>query len=67
MADTASRIITMGCGVDATSCPGRIHLPEDWGLDDPAGQPIKKVGAIRDQIRERVEALLSEMSGGAKR
>jgi arsenate reductase len=54
MADSANRIITMGCGVDATSCPARIHLSEDWGLDDPAGQSIEKVRAIRDQIKERV-------------
>ena len=38
LADSATRIITMGCGVDATSCPARIHLSEDWGLDDPAGK-----------------------------
>ena len=63
MADSASRIITMGCGVDATSCPARIHLSEDWGLDDPAGKPIEKVREVRDQIRERVEAMLSEMQG----
>jgi arsenate reductase len=62
MADSASRVITMGCGVDATSCPARIHLSEDWGLDDPAGQSIEKVRAIRDQIRERVEAMLSDFS-----
>lgn len=62
MADAASRIITMGCGVDATSCPARIHLSEDWGLDDPAGQPIEKVREIRDQIQTRVETLLSELA-----
>jgi arsenate reductase (thioredoxin) len=67
MADSADRIITMGCGVDATSCPARIHLSEDWGLDDPAGQSIATVRAIRDQIRERVDALLSELSEGAMR
>lgn len=62
MADVASRIITMGCGVDATSCPARIHLSEDWGLDDPAGQPIEKVREIRDQIRHKVEGLLAEVA-----
>jgi len=62
MADSADRVITMGCGVEAEACPARIHLSEDWGLDDPAGQPIETVRAIRDQIRERVEALLSEFS-----
>jgi len=62
MADSASRIITMGCGVDATSCPARIHLSEDWGLDDPAGQPIEKVREIRDLIWRHVKDLLDEMT-----
>jgi arsenate reductase (thioredoxin) len=61
MANAADRIITMGCGVDATSCPARIHLSEDWGLDDPAGQPIEKVRAIRDQIRTRVKELIDDI------
>lgn len=62
LADSARCIITMGCGVDATSCPARIHLSEDWGLDDPAGKPIEKVREIRDQIQRRVEGLLSEIA-----
>lgn len=62
MADSADRVITMGCGVDADACPARICLSEDWGLDDPKGQPIGKVREIRDQIREKVEALLSEVA-----
>lgn len=61
MADSSDRVITMGCGVDAAACPARIHLSEDWGLDDPKGQPIDKVRAIRDEIRTRVEALLAEL------
>ena len=61
MADSSDRIITMGCGVDATSCPARIHLSEDWGLDDPAVQSIERVREIRDQIRTRVESMLTEM------
>lgn len=61
MADRADRIVTMGCGVDADSCPARIHLSEDWGLDDPAGRPIEDVRRIRDQIRMRVERLVEQM------
>jgi arsenate reductase len=61
MADSADRIITMGCGVNAEACPARIHLSEDWGLEDPKGQPVEKVRAIRDAIRARVEVLLSEL------
>lgn len=63
MADSADRIITMGCGVYAEACPARIHLSEDWGLDDPKGQPVEKVRAIRDEIKAKVEALLSEVGG----
>ena len=51
----------MGCGVDADACPARIMVTEDWGLDDPAGRPMEKVREIRDQIRERVDALLEEL------
>lgn len=61
MADAADRIITMGCGVDADACPTRIHLSEDWGLDDPKGQPVEIVRRIRDQIKQRVENLLTEI------
>lgn len=61
MADSADRVITMGCGVDAAACPARFLVSEDWGLDDPAGQPIETVRRIRDQIRERVEALLDQL------
>lgn len=62
LADSADKKITMGCGVDADACPARIFFTEDWGLDDPKGQPIEKVREIRDQIKERVETLLSELT-----
>lgn len=64
-ADASDRIITMGCGVDASACPARILISEDWGLDDPAGQPIETVRRIRDEIRAKVEVLLSEMEGAS--
>jgi arsenate reductase (thioredoxin) len=62
MADSADKKITMGCGVDADACPARIFFTEDWGLDDPAGQPIENVRIIRDQIKVCVEKLLEEMA-----
>lgn len=63
MADAADRVITMGCGVDAEACPARVRpMLEDWGLDDPKGQSIETVRAIREQIRQKVEALLSELA-----
>ena len=61
MLDSSDRVITMGCGV-SESCPALLGGElEDWGLDDPAGQPLEKVREIRDQIRLRVEVLLEEM------
>ncbi len=56
----AARVITMGCGVEGV-CPATFVPTEDWGLDDPQGQPIEKVREIRDEIRRRVEGLLAEM------
>lgn len=61
MIETADQIVTMGCGVDEV-CPALFVPAEDWGLDDPKGQPMEKVRLIRDEIRRRVEALLAEMS-----
>jgi len=62
MVDTADRIITMGCGVDAAACPILFVPGEDWGLEDPKGQPIEKVREIRDEIKARVEKLIEEMT-----
>lgn len=63
----ADRVITMGCGVDAEACPARFLVTEDWGLDDPAGQPIEVVRSIRDQVEARVTALLNEIAAGGER
>lgn len=62
MSASADRIISMGCGVDQSQCPARFLVTEDWGLDDPAGQPVEVVREIRDQIRARVEILLDELA-----
>lgn len=58
MLDRADKVITMGCNVE-DACPGAIIEAEDWGLPDPAGKSIEEVRAIRDDIRFRVERLLS--------
>ena len=57
MADGADLIITMGCAIDE-ACPATFLTAEDWGLDDPAGQPIDAVRRIRDQVRAKVDELL---------
>lgn len=62
MVDSADRLITMGCGVDAETCPAAFVPTEDWGLDDPKDQPIEKVREIRDAIEARVRKLIDEMT-----
>ena len=52
-------VITMGCGDACPYYPGKRY--EDWVLEDPAGQGIEPVRVIRDQIKARVEQLLSEI------
>jgi arsenate reductase len=60
MIQQADRIIAMGCDV-VENCPTDFHPSEDWGLEDTRGQPLEKVRLIRDQIRERVLTLLTEL------
>ena len=53
-------VITMGCGDACKFYPGKRY--EDWELEDPAGQGIEAVRPIRDDIRARVEQLISEIA-----
>jgi arsenate reductase len=52
-------VITMGCGDACPFYPGKRY--EDWVLEDPAGQDIDQVRVIRDEIKVRVQALLSDL------
>jgi protein-tyrosine-phosphatase len=52
-------VITMGCGDACPIFPGKRY--EDWELDDPAGQGLDAVRPIRDDIRGRIELLLTEI------
>lgn len=59
----ADIVITMGCGDACPVFPGTRYL--DWDLPDPAGQPVDRVRAIRDDIDARVRELLAELSSTA--
>lgn len=62
----ARRVIVMGCAVDAQACPAiLLKGVEDWGLPDPKGLPLPQVRAIRDTIRQKVEALLEALEAQA--
>ena len=56
----ADVIVTMGCGDSCPVFPGKHYI--DWELSDPAGRPIEEVRAIRDEIRGRVEQLVTEIA-----
>jgi len=56
----ADAVITMGCGDACPIYPGKRY--EDWELEDPAGKGLATVREIRDEIGERVQALLAEMA-----
>ena len=57
--DWADHVVTMGCGDECPVVPGKRY--QDWELDDPAGRPLEEVRAIRDEIAQRLEALVSEL------
>ena len=55
----ADVVITMGCGDACPLYPGKRY--EDWELEDPAGQSVEAVRPIRDEIGDRVRALLESL------
>jgi len=55
----ADVVITMGCGDTCPIFPGKRY--EDWDLQDPAGQNLDTVRVIRDDIKQRVDALIAEL------
>jgi arsenate reductase (thioredoxin) len=55
----ADVVVTMGCGDECPFYPGVTY--RDWDLDDPSGRPVEEIRPIRDEIRRRVEELLTEL------
>ncbi len=59
LAEWADVVVTMGCGDACPYIPGKRYI--DWDLQDPKGRPVEEVRATRDDIAQRVEALVSEL------
>ena len=57
-------LVTMGCGDACPWLPAAIR--EDWPVEDPKGKPLAKVREIRDEIRDRVRALLERQGWNAR-
>jgi arsenate reductase len=65
LAAASDLLVTMGCG---EACPVVPRLAvEDWALEDPAERLLEEVREIRDQIRERVAALVERRGLSAVR
>ena len=62
LAQTASLLITMGCGDECPFVPGLER--DDWPLDDPKGRPLEEVRRIRDEVRRRVRELIAARRWG---
>jgi arsenate reductase len=60
LARWADVVVTMGCGDECPYIPGTRYV--DWELADPKGRPVDEVRAIRDDIADRVRALLGELA-----
>jgi arsenate reductase len=56
VAEGAAFLVTMGCQETCPVVPGAAA--EDWAVEDPEGKPLERVRAIRDEIREKVSALI---------
>jgi protein-tyrosine-phosphatase len=52
-------VITMGCGDTCPVFPGKRY--EDWQVDDPAGRDVDAVRPVRDDIKRRIIALLTDL------
>jgi len=57
--EAADVVVTMGCGDTCPVLPGKRYV--DWPLADPAGKGVDAVRPIRDEIEQRIRALMSEL------
>jgi arsenate reductase len=57
LAKDAQLLVTMGCGDRCPYIPGLRR--DDWPLRDPKGLQMDEVRSIRDDVKRRVEDLIS--------
>jgi arsenate reductase (thioredoxin) len=57
LARDAQLLTTMGCGDKCPYVPGLRR--DDWALRDPKGLPTEEVRTIRDEVKDRVNALIA--------
>jgi len=52
-------VVVATCDDSCPYVPGKRYV--NWHLPDPKGQPIERVRAIRDDIADRVAALVRDL------
>ncbi|TCI56262.1 arsenate reductase ArsC [Exiguobacterium sp. SH1S21] len=57
--DRLDYLITMGCGGECPYVPTTYR--DDWGLDDPSGQPIEAFRETRSQIITKMKQLREQI------
>ena len=65
LAARADAVVTMGCGDACAVIPGKKQLRVDWDLPDPEDRALDEVRATRDDIEQRVRALIAELDRAA--
>lgn len=55
----ADVVVSMGCGDACPIFPGKRY--QEWTLEDPDGQDVAAARSIRDEVENRVRALLAEL------
>jgi arsenate reductase len=58
----ADVVITLGCADACPTSPDKRY--EDWALPPPAGQGADAARHIRDQLKQRVQALAADLLAG---
>lgn len=53
-------VVTMGCGDACPWMPARRHI--DWQIPDPRDMESQDFNQVRDLIKEKVQALINELS-----
>ena len=56
----ADVVITMGCGDACPIYAGTKY--DDWEVEDPAGKSVDEVRRIRDDLADRVKALIGAIA-----
>ena len=59
LTEQADVVVTMGCGDECPYIPGKRYV--DWDLPDPKGRPVDEVRTTRNDIAQRVNALVEEL------